>query len=238
MAETNVRDTSVTNQWVQLVRWARLGASATGVALALASYASGDGSSVYPGTARLALDCERDIRTVKRALSRLRDLGLIERVGRRRGSLVTEYRLTLPPLDQLRQRVTVPWVHEYDAMIDALNKAERNPSWRKRAGQQRPAQSDVQDRTRTDVQDTSPGEPSIGPSTPHPPSISGDLPTHLKVVDPVDNPVSSLGKVGSALLASLASGTDDDVCSACGVLLDPGRVCGNRQCRAYGERTP
>lgn len=67
----------------------------------LATYADRDGDNAHPGVDRLAADCECDERTVRRHLTRLADLGLIERTfegssaGRRR--LADCYRLTMPP---------------------------------------------------------------------------------------------------------------------------------------------
>lgn len=84
--------------WRRLVRRVRLGASTKLVAYALADYANPDGTRVRPGNPRLIAVTELSDKTVRRSLSTLRELGLIERVfegskmGRR--GLADEYRLT------------------------------------------------------------------------------------------------------------------------------------------------
>lgn len=70
------------------------------VALMLATYADRCGDNAHPGVDRLAADCECDERTIRRHLTKLAGLGLIERTfegssaGRRR--LADCYRLTMP----------------------------------------------------------------------------------------------------------------------------------------------
>lgn len=76
------------------------------VALALATYASRDGSDIFPGEARLAHDVGVSVRTVRRHLTHLVAVGLLLRFshggGRRsrrgpgRGRPFAEYRLSLP----------------------------------------------------------------------------------------------------------------------------------------------
>ena len=87
-------------EWERLIRRARIGATTQHLALLLATYANRDGAKVHPGIARLATVSERDPKTVKRTLVKLRDLGLLERVfeasrnGRKNSA--DEYRLTMP----------------------------------------------------------------------------------------------------------------------------------------------
>ncbi|MFG2042257.1 helix-turn-helix domain-containing protein [Dactylosporangium sp. NPDC048998] len=90
-------DQSVTlRQWIDVVRRARLGRTAKSVALMLATYADNDGSRVFPGVARLAVDCELTYNVIQNTLKVLREAGLIEVVRRaaRRGQ-ADEYRLIL-----------------------------------------------------------------------------------------------------------------------------------------------
>jgi hypothetical protein len=96
-------------EWERLVRRARLGSVTQHIALLLGTYASRDGTNVRPGVKRLALVSDYDARTIKRALVKLRRLGLIERIeerfakGRNGGNDV--YRLTFP--GDLAERITV-----------------------------------------------------------------------------------------------------------------------------------
>jgi DNA-binding transcriptional ArsR family regulator len=87
-------------EWERIIRRARLGAPAKSVALAMATYADSDGSRIYPGVARLAAVTELSERSVRAALKKLRDLGLIERTfkgGHRGVQAVTDvHRLTIP----------------------------------------------------------------------------------------------------------------------------------------------
>lgn len=93
--------------WTRLVRRCQLGGTVKSVAWVLADYASPDGRDVRPGVELLMADTELSKSTVMRALTRLRALGLVDRVfmgskaGRR--ALADEYRLTYP--DDLAERV-------------------------------------------------------------------------------------------------------------------------------------
>ena len=86
--------------WRRIIRRCRLGASTKLVAAVLADYANPDGSRIRPGNGRLVAVTELSDKTVRNALDRLRDFGLIERVfegskmGRR--GLADEYRLSIP----------------------------------------------------------------------------------------------------------------------------------------------
>jgi hypothetical protein len=72
------------------------GARIKAVAGRMASYADGNGTRVRPGIARIAVDMEMDYGTARRAITCLRNLGLLDlvRAGGRRGA--DEFRLTLP----------------------------------------------------------------------------------------------------------------------------------------------
>lgn len=67
-------------------------------ALMLATYADEDGTRVFPGTEELTAVMGVSMATIKRQLSTLRELGLIELVSRanRYQGLADEYRLTVP----------------------------------------------------------------------------------------------------------------------------------------------
>lgn len=94
-------------QWTDVVRRCRLGRTAKAVALVLATYADSDGTRVFPGLARIAVDAEVSYNVAQTALTKLRKVGLVEQVGygaRRRGS-ANEYRLILAP--DLLDRVDV-----------------------------------------------------------------------------------------------------------------------------------
>lgn len=66
-------------EWERVVRRAPLDSVSTLVALTLATYANRDGTSIYPGNAKLAAVTRLNERTVRRALGRLRDGGYIVR---------------------------------------------------------------------------------------------------------------------------------------------------------------
>lgn len=107
--------------WRRIIRRCRLGASTKLVASVLADYANPDGTRIRPGNDRLVAVTELSDRTVRKALERLRELGLIDRVfegskmGRR--GLADEYRLTIP--DDLMDRVQ---------MLDPDEKPVDNPA--------------------------------------------------------------------------------------------------------------
>lgn len=91
-------------EWQQVVRRLRLGRRQTGLrvtALTLATFASPDGSHVYPSVDTLAAASEQSRRTTLRHLAALREtymlIGLVSRGGGRgRAGLASHYVLTLP----------------------------------------------------------------------------------------------------------------------------------------------
>jgi Helix-turn-helix domain len=87
-------------EWERLIRRARLDASVMLVALTLATYANGDGSSVKPGLKRLMNVTGYSKATICRALARLRELGLLGYVFQAskdgREGTADEYQLTFP----------------------------------------------------------------------------------------------------------------------------------------------
>lgn len=119
------------NDWLGVVRRARLGKSAKLVALMIATYANPDGTHVFPGIARLAVQCELDYRTVRRALALLRDQGLVEvsQRGARRSGKSDEYRLILA--EDLLERCDVPTPAAETLAVERLRQRS--------TGQERPA---------------------------------------------------------------------------------------------------
>lgn len=96
-----------TADWLSVVRRARLGRTVKAVAFAVAGYANNDGTKVFPGIARLSVECELSAKVVKEAMSKLREAGLLEvvRPARRPGE-ANECRLVLA--EGLLDRVDVP----------------------------------------------------------------------------------------------------------------------------------
>lgn len=105
--------------WTDAIRRMRLGTATKSVALAMASYANPDGSRVFPGIARLAYVCELHYETVKKALRKLRALGLIRKVGRKGDA--DEYRLVC--VEDLPRQLPVP--SPSDAGIEISKIAKR-----------------------------------------------------------------------------------------------------------------
>ena len=68
-------------EWERCIRRLALGKPTKGVALMLAGYANRDGGNIHPGVDRLAANLERDESTVRRHLTRLAKLGLIEKTS-------------------------------------------------------------------------------------------------------------------------------------------------------------
>jgi DNA-binding transcriptional ArsR family regulator len=253
-------------EWLSVVRRAELPRNVKTAAYYLAGRANNDGTHIFPGVWRSAVECKLSPAEVRRALKLLRDAGLVEVVkrGNRRRHKSDEYRLILGA--DVMEHVKVPSPDEHDAAINAQREREHEQQRARRQRMDARRRGEPVDNPAStggsltltqesvngaiNAQDGSainahPDEraPRIGTSPVEATLIPDDrdLRTDLKVggaAEPVDNPGSLLGVVGSALPASLASGSDDtDVCPACGVLLDPGSVCGNRRCTDYG-RTP
>lgn len=94
-------------EWDGTLRRLKLPAPVKLVAAYVSQYADNEGRNTRPGVERLALETGHGTATVKRALKRLRDLGLLELVRSgssqgRRGK-ANEYRLAIP--DDLLERV-------------------------------------------------------------------------------------------------------------------------------------
>lgn len=123
MADQN--DAATVREWTDLVRRAELNATTKLIALTVASYADADGTRVFPGVARLAVETGKGYSTVKRVLAFLRKAGLL-RVVRRptRQHPSTEYQLTLS--DHTGEYVTVPTPSEHRQRIKDVDDAHRS----------------------------------------------------------------------------------------------------------------
>ncbi len=119
--------------WLDLVRRARLGSTVKLVAFYLAGRAANDGTKVFPGIARAAIECEVSSAVVRRALKTLRDAQLIEvtRRGNRRAGKADEYRLTIG-VDVL-ELIDVPNPDEHHGAILAVRDRERETQQRRQA---------------------------------------------------------------------------------------------------------
>jgi len=93
-------------EWERLIRRAIVPPAVKLLALVLATYADPDGTRVRPGTTALAAVTGGSDRTVRRHLTALRQLGLLQQVSRGGGhggsGITSEYRLTVP-LDLLER---------------------------------------------------------------------------------------------------------------------------------------
>lgn len=83
-------------EWERAVRSARLGLRDTAVALALATWANADGTSIRPGDALVAEGLGVSTRTVERARAVLVERGLLRLVQPGRFGRASEYALSLP----------------------------------------------------------------------------------------------------------------------------------------------
>ncbi|WP_282775808.1 helix-turn-helix domain-containing protein [Nocardia sp. CC201C] len=84
--------------WERVIKRLRIAQQFKYIALMLATYAAPDGTQVFPGVDELVDVTCTSKATVKRGLTELRRLGLIELVSRadRYAGLADEYRLTVP----------------------------------------------------------------------------------------------------------------------------------------------
>lgn len=87
-------------EWERIVRRARIDPTEKYIALLMSTYADPDGTRVRPGTEKLSRVSGKSTRTVIRAITALRDRGLLERTKERqpngRAGGHDEYRLTFP----------------------------------------------------------------------------------------------------------------------------------------------
>jgi hypothetical protein len=125
------------NEWVGVVRRAKLSSTVKLVALTIASYADPDGSHVFPGIARVAVQCDLSYRAAQYAVATLRKTGLIKLVshGNRRRGLSDEYRLILAA--DLLERCDVPTPAAERAAIERVtgqNQAKQEKSRIRRTG--------------------------------------------------------------------------------------------------------
>ena len=102
------------------------GCTLNAVALRLSAYADSDGSHMFPGLARIAIDLEITVETAKRAVAILRELGLIERIARATSRGRADlYRLTEPTNLLDRDDIHVMSTDEYEAAIERLAATQR-----------------------------------------------------------------------------------------------------------------
>lgn len=93
---TDEQDNGATvREWTDYVRRLRLGRQVKGILMVFATYADGDGTRVFPGAARLAVDCEVSYNYASDVITFAREVGLIELVrrGNKRTRRADEYRL-------------------------------------------------------------------------------------------------------------------------------------------------
>lgn len=87
-------------EWERILRRAGVSSTTKLVALMMSTYANRDGTRVFPGVARLSATCNLSERAVRKSLTELRELELIERT--RKGSslgrqaMTDEHRLAFP----------------------------------------------------------------------------------------------------------------------------------------------
>lgn len=111
--------------WVEIVRRAQLSRTVHSVAMTIATYASYDtGRDIYPGVARLSVDCKVGYKIVKAALATLREVGLIELVRPSPGpGLSDEYRLIFA--NDLLEKLKILSPTEHLAAVEAVRAANR-----------------------------------------------------------------------------------------------------------------
>jgi len=115
------------NKWTDIIRRGQLGKTKELnktrklVAYTIASYANPDGTKVYPGIARLAVQCNISYSTARRTLAWLRDVGLLEVVkrGNSRAGKADEHRLIIHA--DILERIEVPTPTAEKAAIAKLN---------------------------------------------------------------------------------------------------------------------
>ncbi len=114
-------------EWVNVIRRARLDKTTKLVALMVASYANPDGRHVFPGVARLTVQCHIGYSSARRALATLRAVGLLQltRRGNRRAGKSDEYRLILA--EHLLERVELLTPDEERARIADVAQQHRSP---------------------------------------------------------------------------------------------------------------
>jgi DNA-binding transcriptional regulator YhcF (GntR family) len=128
-----------TRDWVDLVRRTQLGRSTKAVAFLVAHFADSDGTRVFPGIARIAVEAEIGYKTAQKALDGLRRAGLIERVQRTgKPGAADEYRLVVSP--DLQDKVEVLSPSQITKAIEAM----RRPWGGKKAGPQPPEGPEVE----------------------------------------------------------------------------------------------
>ena len=144
--------TATVSEWLSVVRRARLGRTVKGIAYALATRCNNDGTRLFTGIARLAVECEVTPKVMKQTLRTLREVGLIELVHASRTLGETnEYRLTLPP----EGRLVVPTPAAHDLEIARVSASLRG-KWKNLRGTGNPAGDDLRGSSDTAGEDDEP----------------------------------------------------------------------------------
>lgn len=233
------------------------------VAFRIAWYADPDGTRVYPGIARLVVDCELDYSTVKDAYAVLRNLGLISlrahgsgpQGGRTAATHADEYCLTIPPnLVDGRGRVRVLDPDEVEREIQRIREANRRRP--RVTGAVAPRNSLESSGQATGLQGVrAPVMPSAatgvtggitlapdelrGESAPSYGGNSPRVPTSDQTTNPTnqDHPLPQrvTSRDGPASQDQFSSRPSTDDCPTCGTMLDPDGSCFSRDCPDFGR---
>lgn len=204
------------NTWTNVLRRSRLHATTKLIAFIMASYADPDGTSIYPGTARIAVQAGCSYRTVQVELQRLRAVGLIQAMPRRgiRRTWATPYRLVLGP--DLLEKVDVPSPATEDAAVEHLTARHRGKHRPKSA--RSPECAQIDDCTQWDGPTARNGQAPdlqeahrtlhVPPPNPNPPSAEAglrDLGTGSRHAPEADDGDSDIGELNdrSPLMAEL-----------------------------------
>ncbi|GII89709.1 hypothetical protein Ssi03_76990 [Sphaerisporangium siamense] len=151
-------------EWNDVVRRARIGREKKLAMLMLSSYANSDGTSIYCGVARLAVDCGVSYRTAGRYLAWAREVTLLQMVkrGNHRKGRSDEYRLILGHL--VNEKVTIPDPDAYRKLVGEIASANRADSKRRQSAlPDQDDQDDAEEPSSTDTIDDRRSEPAPQP---------------------------------------------------------------------------
>lgn len=188
-------------EWLDIVRRARLGRTVKAVAYYLGGRANNDGSHLFPGVARIAVECEISYASARSALAALRKAGLVERVrqGNRKAHKADEYRLTLNPALLVAVDVRSPDV--LGKTIEQLNRHNREQAKARPSALSQKSADEVADTP----SDTPSGASSALPQKSADGSISAknDPPSALRTDRPT--PIESTSPEKATLIASVVT---------------------------------
>lgn len=119
--------------WNEVIRRARISPELKLAMLVLGSYANADGTGIYCGVARLAVDCGVSYRTASRYLAWARRVGLVLLVkrGNRRRGWADVYRLILDPV--LLDHIELPDPEQYRKLCGEIAAANRADTRRRQS---------------------------------------------------------------------------------------------------------